>query len=130
MYGPDDFEKRYREIADEEGSRDGDWGKPDSFDHIDPADMAALREATRLEKALYGEEKSASQLAQAILDDAAPAAAISIVKIATSDPNSRVRLTASQYIIDRALGTKGSTPAKNAPWEDVFSSVTVEQPAP
>lgn len=94
------------------------------FDHVDPEDLRALEESTKLERTVFS-EKSGADLAQSILEDAAPAAAASIVQIATKDPNSRVRLTASQYIIDRALGKSGNDPAKAAPWADVFAAVTV-----
>ena len=73
----------------------------------DPEGMRALEESASMERML-APEKSGAELAESILEDAAPLAAQSIVRIATNDPNSRVRLSASQYIVDRVLGKAGA----------------------
>jgi hypothetical protein len=93
----------------------------DEFD--DPDSMRALEESANMERTVFA-EKTGAELAESILEDAAPLAAQSIVRIATNDPNSRVRLSASQYIVDRVLGKAGLDPAKNAPWEEVLKAVT------
>src|SRR5690242_14320947 len=100
-------------------------GTKGNWDHVDPDALKALEEAAAMERQVYP-EKDGAELAQQILEDAAPAAAASIVKIATSEPNPNTRLRAAQYIIDRALGTKGADPAKTAPWTGIFAEVTTE----
>jgi hypothetical protein len=92
-------------------------------DEFDPEALAALEESASMERSVYP-EKTGAELAESILEDAAPAAAQSIVRIATSDPNSNTRLRAASYIVDRVLGKAGLDPTKNAPWEDVFKAVT------
>jgi hypothetical protein len=95
----------------------------DENEFDDPEAMRALEESASMERTVFS-EKSGAELAESILEDAAPLAAQSIVRIATNDPNSRVRLTASTYIVDRVLGKAGLDPTKNAPWEKVFEAVT------
>jgi hypothetical protein len=98
----------------------------DDDDILNEAQLRALEESVTLERDVFP-EKSPGELAEKVLEDAAPHAALSIVRIATNDPNSRVRLSAAQYIIDRTLGKSGQDPTKSAPWEDVFKAVTVTQ---
>jgi hypothetical protein len=95
----------------------------DENEFDDPDAMRALEESATMERTVFS-EKSGAELAESILENAAPHAAQSIVRIATSDPNSRVRLSASQYIVDRVLGKAGADPSKNAPWDEVFKAVT------
>jgi len=93
----------------------------DEFD--DPEAMRALEESANMERA-FAPEKTGAELAEQILEDSAPIAAQTIVRIATNDPNSNTRLRAATYIVDRVLGKAGLDPTKNAPWDAVFEAVT------
>jgi hypothetical protein len=95
-------------------------------DDIDEEALARLVQATDLEGQMH-DEKTNVQLAEQILQDAAPAAAQSIVRIALTDPVSRLRLTASQFVLDRVIGKSGQTPTENDPWAGVFDAVMVER---
>lgn len=79
-------------------------------------------EAVNLERALKP-TLTPAELANEILNEAAPQAAMTIVRLATSPQvNERVRLSAAQYVIDRA--TKSSEGSEqNAPWAGVFAAV-------
>lgn len=95
----------------------------DENEFDDPDAMRALEEAASMER-MVSPEKTGAELAESILEDAAPHAAQAIVRIATSDPNSNTRLRAATYIVDRVLGKAGLDPTKNAPWDEVFKAVT------
>jgi hypothetical protein len=97
----------------------------DDFDEeVDWAALKRLNDGVEMDKRL-NQDLSAEDLAEKILTDAAPVAAHSIVKIATMDPSSAVRLRASQYILDRAIGKTGDGPTKNAPWDEIFKQTAV-----
>jgi hypothetical protein len=112
-----------------------DWEKDewvqkhqDEFGDVDWDALKSIQADSAMEAHL-SPDKSPEELAEKILTDAAPSAAMGVVKIALSDPNSSTRLRASQYILDRAIGRVGDGPTKNAPWDDVYdkASVPMEQ---
>jgi hypothetical protein len=92
------------------------------MDEIDFDALAGMVEASDLE-ASVNVGMSETELAEKILLEAAPAAAQSVVKMAVSDPNSRVRLSAAQYILDRTIGKNGDGPTKSNPWDGLFDEV-------
>ena len=97
----------------------------DDFDEaVDWDALNRLKDGAEMEKGFHPELTS-EELAEKILTDAAPIAAQAVVKLATMDPNSGVRLRASQYILDRAIGKTGDGPTKNAPWDEIFKHTAV-----
>lgn len=100
---------------------------PSEFDDdwVSKADVDALN----LERSLNPNE-SPSQLAERLISESAPQAAMAIIGIATSPTaNDRVRLAAATYIVDRTCGRIGDanrTPDGGAPWDGVFAAVTRE----
>lgn len=108
---------------------DGNTPNGMSAEDFDPGLTEDQIESLNLEKTVFGGSESPAELANKILEDAAPAAAQGIVSLATSrNVNERVRLTASQYIIDRVCGKSGDsgTTGKD-PWSDIFAAVTREE---
>lgn len=96
----------------------------DGFDEVDWEALSRLSDSAAMEKAVNG-EKTDEELAEYVLTKAAPMAAQAVVKLALNDPSSSIRLRASQYILDRAIGRVGDGPTKNAPWDDVFDKASV-----
>jgi hypothetical protein len=71
---------------------------------------------------------TAANTAENILAQAAPGAAQSIVNLSLNGNNERVRLSASQYIIDRACGRVGDPreDGKGSPVENLLGAVMRE----
>lgn len=79
-------------------------------------------EAVNLERSVRP-DLSPGELASEILTEAAPQAALAIVKMVHDKTvNERVRLSAAQYVIDRATKSSEGN-EKNAPWAHVFAAV-------
>lgn len=95
----------------------GDW------QDVDEDDLRRLEQAAELEQQVHA-EKTPTELAEDILEAAAPTVAMSLVKIATKDPSSSVRLRASTYLLDRVLGRASDGQTKQAPWESLLDEVT------
>lgn len=75
---------------------------------------------------------SHEQNAQQIFRSAAPQIAQAIVDLALGAGNEKVRLDASKYVADRALGRIGEArelEKTGEPWEDVYNAVTREPTA-
>ena len=66
---------------------------------VTDADLEALRD----EALILGEEDE-SMIAERLFRENLPRAVLSIIKLATSSQSERVRLNASQYIVERNLG--------------------------
>jgi hypothetical protein len=66
------------------------------------------------------------ELAERLIKESAPKAAMRIVQIATSPATQdRVALDASKYILERACGKVGDAKTStNNPWDDVFATAT------
>jgi hypothetical protein len=82
-------------------------------------------EALNMERSFRTDETTV-QIAERLLQESAPAAAMAIVRLATNPAtNDRVRLTAATYIIDRTCGKVGDTKSsERSPWDDVYAAVT------
>lgn len=96
-------------------------GTPLGEDIVSDEELAALN----MERTVMGE--APEDTANRIFREAAPGAALSIVNMAMRDPNSRVRLTASTYVVDRVLGRPGEGDAAEDPLAKFLR--TVEQHA-
>jgi hypothetical protein len=93
-------------------------------DEVDFEALSRLTEASDMERSLHPEKKD-TELAEEIMIQAAPSIAAGLVKLALSDGNSRVRLSASQYLLDRVLGKSlGDGPTKQAAWDGILDAVT------
>ena len=83
------------------------------------ADLIAHAELTR------------AQLAERVIEDAAPIAAYSIVDLAASSEDERVRLSAAQYVLDRTNGKPKTTLTVSANPQDpilkLIEGVVVER---
>jgi hypothetical protein len=114
--------------------KDGKWEQKSGkdfegdFGDIDWDALKSIEADSSLEQNVHP-DKSPEDLAEKILTDAAPSAAMAVVKIALGDPNSNTRLRASQYILDRAIGRVGDGPTKNAPWDDVYDKASIPMEA-
>jgi hypothetical protein len=63
---------------------------------------------------------------QKIFEEAAPQAAMSIVQLSQSAGAEKLRLDASKYIVDRAIGRVGELKAgeQKNPWDEIFQNAT------
>jgi hypothetical protein len=87
-------------------------------DWVSQADLESLRMGRQY---LVGLSGSGPSQAQAILDEASPAAAMQVVKLALHGDSESVRLQASRYILDRTVAQDGG--GANDPWKEMQENV-------
>lgn len=80
-------------------------------------------EALKLERTVHGDETN-EQLVKRMLDEAAPRAVQSIMKIAFFGANENTKLNAAKYIVDRVLDTQDG--AHKAKWEEMVGDMVSE----
>ena len=85
-------------------------------DWVSQADLESLRMDRQY---LVGLNGSGPTQATAILNEASPAAAMQVVKLALHGESETIRLRASTYILDRTMGESGS----GDPWEGMQEKV-------
>lgn len=68
---------------------------------------------------------SPEELAKSVFREGAPMAAMSIVHMATNEPNANTRLRAAQYVTERALGSLTNPVAtdKGNPWDEILGDI-------
>jgi hypothetical protein len=102
------------------------------FDDDDWMPSAADVESLALERSVRPNETD-EDLAERLIREAAPKAAMKIVHIATSPATQdRVALDASKYILERACGKVGDSRSNASnPWDEVFATAvtTIENHA-
>ena|SRR5688572_15627703 len=91
---------------------------------IDDAALQRMVESMELEQQV-NPHMGATELAEKIIEDAAPGAAQSIVRMALTGTTEAMRFRAATYICDRVLGKTGDGKTKSAPWDELFSEVSV-----
>jgi hypothetical protein len=89
------------------------------MDGFDNWDAAEALDSLKMERSVNPSETE-EEMARRILREASAAAAQSIVHIALNDPNSRVRLSAAQTVLDRTLGKIGDEVPKEAEWVEML----------
>ena len=104
--------------VNEDGNEGGnDWNPDDAF-------------ASLVAETIDGHNGDHLKHAEAIIHDAAPIAAQTIVHIAKFSPVEKVRLDASKYIIERTLGKTGSGDSGTNPLEDLFKEAMAASQVP
>lgn len=83
-------------------------------------------EGLAMEQAVYPHE-APEETAQRLFNENAATAAQSIVRLAATSVNERVRLSAAVYVIERVLGKTPTTPTNaKAPWEKLIAATLVD----
>jgi hypothetical protein len=97
------------------------------FDDDDWMPSAHEVESLALERSVRPNETD-EDLAERLIRESAPKAAMRIVAIATSPATQdRVALDAAKYILERACGKVGDAKsATSNPWDEIFSGATRE----
>jgi hypothetical protein len=104
-------------------NRDPD--EPPRYAYWVPED--AVRNLT-MEKTLHGHETHV-QLAKRLLDESLPLAVMSVTHIAINSNKDEMRLAASKYIMEHAMGSPGKTsdlPNGKHAWENIMDAVLVD----
>lgn len=85
-------------------------------------------EAINLETQLHPDEvNNQEKMARRLMRESLPAITMMVTRTALTDPDPRVRLTASTMVFDRVLGKAGTiVNAEVSPHEELYHSIVVE----